>query len=448
MATFALVLALIATRSRTALLIVLAVLLVWLVLALFKRVSPKLLLAHAGVVGLAWVVSVAAAALTDAPQKGLGFGGGLSIRSELLSSAFQIFEQHPLGVGIFGFPLLYPSVRSVTEQDTAGLFVHNDYVQFLVEGGIPLLLMLIAFVALVVRRTIQLAKLQPKDEQFAGLGFALALVMVCAHAAVNFVFYSLPLGILIGLLSARLFTQLPTQSRQTMPAPRAAIWSAIALAWVMWSFLALDVATAGVFQGQASFGIASSIRADDQRMLRFARVAQRLNGARGVPALGEAMLLYRATRAEPESKYLWQQTYDQFHRAIEADPWNTLSYVRFAQFLDEFPPKQGRAPGETEEELLFSALGLDRLYVPAIDQLLEYYAATSQESKRYDLLRGIVYPWMPTLRRNYPEACSRYFDLLEGFATATGDTAFLTELAERRRVVLSLKPREEQSWFF
>ncbi len=188
--------------------------------------------------------------------------------------------------------------------------MHNDYVQFLVEGGIPLLLMLIAFVALVVRRTIQLAKLQPKDEQFAGLGFALALVAVCAHASVNFVFYSLPLGILIGLLSARLFTQLPTQSRQTVPAPRAAIWSAIALAWVMWLYLALDVATAGVFQRQTSLGLVSSITEDEQRMLEFARVAQRLNGNRGVPVLGEAMLLYRATRAEPESKYLRQQTYD------------------------------------------------------------------------------------------------------------------------------------------
>ncbi len=84
---------------------------------------------------------------------------------------------------------------------------------------------------------------------------------------------------------------------------------------------------------------------------------------------------------------------------MAADPWNTLSYVRFAQFLDEFPPSRSGAR-RIERRTVAFALGSIRFSFRRIDQLLEYYAATSQESKGYELLRGIVYPWMPTLRRN------------------------------------------------
>ena len=90
----------------------------------------------------------------------------------------------------------------------------------------------------------------------------------------------------------------------------------IVVGWVMWLYLALDVAIVGVFQNQPTLGLATPIRADEHRMLEFARVAQRLNGNRGIPALGEAILLYRAARAEPDSRYLREQTYEQFHRAL------------------------------------------------------------------------------------------------------------------------------------
>ncbi len=84
--SFVLMLALIATRSRTSLVVVGVAVLIWLGLAIYRREAANRLLVHVGVVVLAWGVSVAATALTDAPQKGLGFGGGLSIRGELIRS--------------------------------------------------------------------------------------------------------------------------------------------------------------------------------------------------------------------------------------------------------------------------------------------------------------------------------------------------------------------------
>lgn len=447
--SFVLVLAIVATRSRTALLLVGVALAVWIITAAIKRMAWGRLLAQLGVVALAIAVSVAVTALTNVPAKGMEFGGGLDVRYELVRSAIAMFAQHPFGIGVFCFSLLYPNYRSPAEQDTAGLFVHNDYVQFLVEGGAPLLVLLVLFVAAVLLRTRTLLRLDPRDPRYADLGVALALGAACTHALVNFVFYSLPLSILVGLMSARLFEQAIPQRApsDSVRIPRWAIGAGIAAGCVMWLYLALDVATLGVFQGQSSLGLVTPIRSDEHRMLEYARVAQRLNGNRGIPALGEAILLYRAARTEPDSRYLPEQTYLTFHRALAADPWNTLTYLRFAQFLDEFAPKGQRPPGESTEQLLLSAIGLDPLFVQGIDQLLQHYAATSQESKGYALLRSVVYPWIARLRVVDPSASDRYFDRMEADATAMGDVAFLAELKERRASVADLGPRRERSWF-
>jgi O-antigen ligase len=448
--TFILILAVFATRSRTSLLVVAGAFVVWLAIVAVRRASSKWLLVHLCAAGVAWCVAIGATVVADASIRGLEFGTGVSVRHELIRAALVMFTQHPLGIGVFCFPLLYPRFRSTLEQDTAGLFVHNDYVQFLVEGGIPLLLLLLLFVGTVLRRSLVLVRLGPDAPNFANFGLAMALAAVCTHAFVNFVFYSLPLSIVIGLIAARLFSdpiELPSAAVQRVP--RGAVVGGLGVVWVVWLYLVLDVATVGVFQLQPSFGVGEFIRADERRMLQFARVAQRLNGNRGMPVLGEATLLYRAARAEPESAYLKEQAYRQFHLAMLVDPVNTWIYVRLAGFLDEFPPDGGRPPpGESAEELFLTALSFDPLCVPALDQLLQLYAATGQDAKAYMLLRDRVYVWMPTLRRNNPEASDRYFDLLERYASADNDAHYLAELKERRAALVGLAPKPEKYWFF
>jgi len=292
-------------------------------------------------------------------------------------------------------------------------------------------------------------RMRPRNARFEELGFALALVAVCAHALVNFVFYTLPLGIVVGLLSARLFSE-PIEGRarsRPIQVPKGFIGIAIAMGWLMWLYLALDIATAGVFQNQSSLGLVTSITGNERRMLDYARIAQRINGNRGIPVIGEAVLLHRAARAEPDSDYLREQTHLTFQRALAADPWNTLTYLRFSEFLDEFPPTSGRVAGESTEELLLSAIGLDPRFVPGIDRLLLHYAATSQESKGYALLRNVVYPWMARLRRDDPDASDRYFDRLEAYAAAAGDSAFVAELKERRSSLANIAPNRERAPF-
>jgi O-antigen ligase len=449
--SFMLVLAIIATRSRVGMIIVGVALALWMSIALFRRVGWRRVFAQAGVVALAVVVAVAITTQSDATGKGLEFGGGLIVRYELVRSALAMFGQHPLGIGVFCFPLLYPSYRSILEQDSAGVFVHNDYVQYLVEGGAPLLVLLLLFVGAVLGRARMLVRMSPRDAPFLDVGFAMALLAVCAHALVNFTFYCLPLSVLVGLLGARLFSEPVATATLALSAPIQRVSRfvsiGIAMGWIMWLYLAVDVATAGVFQNATSLGLVSSITGDERRMLEYSRIAQRINGNRGVPVIGEAILLHRAVRSEPDSDYLREQAYLTFHRALAADPWNALSYLRFSQFLDEFPPAGGRLPGESTEELLLFAIGLDPFFVPGIDRLLQYYSATSQESKGYRLLRKVVYPWMERLRRSDPNASDRYFDRLDAYAAAAGDSAFVAELKERRASLASIEAKRERPWF-
>jgi hypothetical protein len=304
----------------------------------------------------------------------------------------------------------------------------------------------------VLRRVVSSLRADPDDAAFEKLGVALALAAICAHALVNFVFYSLPLGILIGMMAADLFASStprlqPVSHLREVPARRIAV-GALTVGWVMWLYLLLDVTIVGVFQNQPSLPFTASIRGDEANMLRFARVAQRLNGDRGIPALAEAVLLYKATRGEPESAYLREQTYAAFQRALVVDPWNSLIYLRLAQFLDEFPPPGGRRSGESNEELLFAAIGLDPLFLAGIDQLLMLFAAQGDDTRRYALLRNLVYPWMPTIRRRAPDASEKYFDLLEGYAASAADTAFVNELRQKRRELARIVPSDQTRWFF
>ena len=446
---FVIVLAIVATRSRTAMLIVVGALFVWLITAVWKRVSLKVLLGYALATGLAWLVGVAvAAANVDSSQKGLEFGSGLAVRRELIASALSMFVQHPLGVGVFCFPMLYPRYRSPLEQDTLGLFVHNDYVQFLVEGGVPLLLLLLLFVASVGRRGLQIVGRPPNSAEFRKFGLALALMAASAHALVNFVFYTLPLLIVVGLMTALLFSNGDKATAQDVRIRPAVGMAVIGAGWIMWLYLLLDVATAGVFQNQTSFGIASYVRADQGRMFEYARFAQMLNGNRGIPVLGEAILLYRAAQAEPDSIFLKQEAYEKFHQAISVDPANTLAYVRLSQFLDDFPLQGERPKGESDEELLTQALSFDPLCVPCIDQLLLHYAAIGRDDQRYALLRERTYPWMTVLRKKDPEATDRYFDILKGYAQQSGDTRFIEELERMRAALVDLAPKPETYWFY
>lgn len=129
-------------------------------------------------------------------------------RLAMLRSTWQMVEDGPwYGSGLGTYKIRYLIYRSPDELSTTGDLAHNDYLQMLAEGG-PLLLgslLLIAIgVALAIRRLWRSAPGDTSSTFIEAAGLTGALCCLFAHAALNFIFYVMPLAMLAGLYLGRL----------------------------------------------------------------------------------------------------------------------------------------------------------------------------------------------------------------------------------------------------
>ncbi|MEM7078415.1 MAG: O-antigen ligase family protein [Pseudomonadota bacterium] len=243
-----------------------------------------------------------------------------------------------LGAGLGSFVLLYPQLRAVEEQNTAGLYAHNDYLQLLLEAGIPALLVLLALVCWVAVRLLRATFWRLPDRWVHGPLIALGMALL--HAAVNFVFFILVLGVMVGVLLAVSLrasetADTPQAERDedaaslTMGALRGVRVLCASTLLVIAAYLALDVYIYGVLSGQKAVPAVTALRQDS---LGFARAAADLNADRGVPVLAQAELLrLRGTHQDDASEI---EKLDALYRAaIRLDPWNPLTYTAYFGFL-------------------------------------------------------------------------------------------------------------------
>ncbi len=446
--------AIFATYSRAAAVIVTVSFFVWVCIGMVRGYSLLPILVHAAAAVFAYIfVTVASpVGIENVAQVG-AVSQGLEERLALIQSALQMLKQSPLlGIGIFCFPLLYPVYRSNLDQDTAGFFVHNDYIQFLVEGGIPLLALLLAFVVWMIVRFLRLVSGKPIVLEKAGP--ALAVCAAAAHATINFVFYSLPLTILIGILAAVSLTRetdSPAQAKKTRTlqnnglfAVRAALLAGLLFGWGSFGYLLLDTAIYGVFQGQRGLPLVAAIRRDPQRAIEFSRFAQKLNADRGVPVLAEALLTAHQSELEPDSDFLRERALAKFRQAREVDPWNPQVYLDFSRFLASKDQSRLRLREDEDQlNMLLKAISLDPLFEPALEQLLVEFETQGEYQKRYLLLRRIVYPWMTLLKRRDPETANRYMAELKHYAEVSQDLEFQSELAVQEKLMENVRPAEQ-----
>lgn len=124
-------------------------------------------------------------------------------RLMLLQSAWLMIQDHPwLGTGFGRFHILYPQYRMATEFGTGGGWVHNDYLQVWVEGGLPMLLLLLGLAGWVIWMGWKTLKTGGKDALLR-MGYLAGLTACLLHAVVNFLFFFAIVSLLMGLYLAR-----------------------------------------------------------------------------------------------------------------------------------------------------------------------------------------------------------------------------------------------------
>lgn len=127
-----------------------------------------------------------------------------SARLLLWKSAAEIAKDHPLvGTGWGSFAAQYPAYRDPSENTTAGIYAHNDYVQLAAEGGIPALVLMLGILAGLLLQLKRSLVFKENPHALEATGLLLGSLALFIHAGVNFIFYFAFMGILAGLFAAR-----------------------------------------------------------------------------------------------------------------------------------------------------------------------------------------------------------------------------------------------------
>ena len=129
----------------------------------------------------------------------------LNSRTYIWEATWTLIQNMPwTGYGLGSFMNLYSGER--LEFGSAGFFVHNDYLQLLLEGGplfLGLLLVYVAFYGWLGFRIVFTQREQIEEEHKELLAYVAIAMALSAHALLNYVFYVLSVQLLVAMVLAR-----------------------------------------------------------------------------------------------------------------------------------------------------------------------------------------------------------------------------------------------------
>ncbi len=176
-------------------------------------------------------------------------------------ATWHMFLDHPWqGTGIGSYFLFYPAYRLPGELGSAGTYAHNDYIEFLAEGGIANLGFLLVFASVLfysLYRVLFSGKIKDplaEEGRYQAAGLILGVFAITGHALGNFIFYNLPLGLLAGILLGQAWRRFLSSGETEPVLPRLQInhpsfvQGALVLLWAVaiW-YLVLDGAVYALF---------------------------------------------------------------------------------------------------------------------------------------------------------------------------------------------------------
>lgn len=116
--------------------------------------------------------------------------GDSSFRWEIYQAAWAGLAEHPwLGIGYHNFRYYFEAHKVSPFLDSTLLFVHNDYLQFALETGLPGLGLFLLLIAVVYGQLIKLRRQAMVEQRLPLILSAAAITSMLVHALVDFPFY-------------------------------------------------------------------------------------------------------------------------------------------------------------------------------------------------------------------------------------------------------------------
>lgn len=447
-----------ATASRAVIALLALAVCAWVALGVFGKLSlgRAILIAVLAVLAFA-LASSSSTAVQASVSQDLSGDAAIDQRVLLLDAGMELARRHaPWGAGLYAFSLEYPGIRSPADQTSAGRYVHNDLLQLAAEGGLLLLIPLLLFGLSV--GWLLIAGLQKGAGTRADwrMGGALALGLVLIHACVTFVFYTLALSILIGVVSAWCVqggggVAATIIGSRKMAARHIAPWLlGILFGWLNLGYLALDTITLAAFSGQPGLPGTAGYRESVEQQRDFARWAQRLNPNRSLPSLFTAIDRSNGLSAQaPEEDFRY--ALQALEIAMEKDPRNPQGAVTYARVV-----LQRRAVAEVSPQTMADAgRYLDRAlgYFPFDQGLLlakaHWLDAAGKRSEALELLMSEALPWSEYYWIRSSEDALVLFDEMGRRAQQLGDQAAFEQIkTERARMMArNAADAEPDIWF-
>jgi len=321
-------------------------------------------------------------------------------RLEILRSTWRMVEDGPwYGSGLGTYKVRYLMFRSPGDSSSSGDLAHNDYLQVLAAGGPVLLgtLLLLAFgVALAACRLWRFAHSSTDSSKFleaAGLVAGLSCLFV--HAAVNFIFYAMPLAMITGLYFGRLDNlrtdvRAPSSRLEATPRSLTLLLSGLLL------WLTTTVGLQGFYHvvrtGQCQLLMCQSLTRDENFLARFSALLAATQPSY-LPARDWLANAYLATAygvADSEKRLeAARQAAKELSDLIRQFPALPTSYARLADLLEAQPEAAAVIPeGErkTPEALYAEGLRREPLDVQTRIKLATMLDARGEHEPAFSLL--------------------------------------------------------------
>jgi O-Antigen ligase len=331
-----------------------------------------------------------------------------TVRVELVRSSLAIYRDSPwYGSGLGTFKLFYPRYRSPLDSGTTGDLVHNDYVQFLQEGGPLLAGSLLLTGLLVLVRTIKMVRSGWRQgfdpEILVQIGLGAALLTLLLQAGMNFIFYLAPLALLFGVLLAG-FCPVPQKATHPPPPPspgQAGIYVTVVIALALCLLSTLGARALFLSLSQQSCSLHGCLAL--QSNVRFMQQLTAYLAGTQPTWFPAREYLYRkdveAERAatDPAEQARWRnRAFYEASSLVQTAPQVSGMYVMLADTLSRDPGLASQLPAglpQAAVELYQLALAHDPLDLPLRLKIADLLRDAGKVDQAYSVLQVVTPFW-------------------------------------------------------